>query len=520
VLFSLFLTKIKEIFWKRRSSDRGFPQSKVLHSTIAILLVGVGARQVAITFFLALSLPLTGDSGLIQAADTYLHVTTEAVEWTQIEIQENSRYAFSRGLAPWCLDRPASGSVNNVNYWGCGMTVDPISLQAFPTNLSEFNIGDLAISTRNQILDYVDTDGTSYALLGPANVPPGTDWRATTLGVSVQCHVVKKDSCTFLNVKTTDSQGINAEFNCSKETNISGTIYNWEHVKYSADFHRYVKEPPPFEASAGQGVTTQEMLDQAANLPASEAETVFINPWHWVAFTNIFPDTYSRLYQNELDTEVMFPFGMGNSPFYMELCNTSGELPFRMSSHLCSSLLTQESQVWDMTYVAIASQVVSITKRLSNTSTAGIVSMPHSDFWAMSNTLSGRIVERINYVAQSTDEFKQMYMSQMARGYTGPLGTQVSERPALAVQTRSSKIVSKVPKAALWLLVTANLFFATLAITLTVLAISVESSDVHQLRLRLNIVGLTAQLFEGKHAERKVKEEEDLFEEHQSGSVM
>ena len=84
----------------------------------------------------------------------------------------------------------------------------------------------------------------------------------------------------------------------------------------------------------------------------------------------------------------------------------------------------------------------------------------------------------------------------------------------MSVQTRSSKIVSKVPKSALWLLIVANFLFAALAIALTILALSVASADVHQLHARLNVVGLTAQLFEGDHAEGMMREEEDLFGEH------
>jgi cell division protein FtsL len=143
--------------------------------------------------------------------------------------------------------------------------------------------------------------------------------------------------------------------------------------------------------------------------------------------------------------------------------------------------------------------------------------MPNAQMWGQTGMFMNNVIGVANAIAHSEEEFTQSYKREIARGYATSLATQLSERPALLVQTRSSKIVSKVPKAALWLLVTANLVFAIIAISLTALAISVISSDVHQLRLRMSIAGLTAQLFEGEHAERKVKEEEGLFEEHQSG---
>ena len=143
--------------------------------------------------------------------------------------------------------------------------------------------------------------------------------------------------------------------------------------------------------------------------------------------------------------------------------------------------------------------------------------MPNAQVWGYTGSFTNNAIGGANAIAHSEDEFTQYYQRELSRYYAMSLATQLSERPAFLVQTRSSKIVSRVPKAALWLLVTANLIFALVAISLTALAISVVSSDVHQVRLRMSIAGLTAQLFEGEHAERKVKEEEDLFEEHQSG---
>jgi hypothetical protein len=117
-----------------------------------------------------------------------------------------------------------------------------------------------------------------------------------------------------------------------------------------------------------------------------------------------------------------------------------------------------------------------------------------------------------NYLAKSVDEFLQFYTRGLARTYLSPLGAQSSSRPALLVQSRSSQIVSKVPKAALWLLVAANLLYTILAISLTVLALLVTSMDVEQLQTRLNVTGLAAQLFEGAYAGRQVKDEKELFE--------
>lgn len=73
---------------------------------------------------IACGLVLTFHSLLVQAADTYLHIVTESANFVQIQPEESQQHFYSRGLAPWCLDRPREGSKGNVNYWGCGVAYD------------------------------------------------------------------------------------------------------------------------------------------------------------------------------------------------------------------------------------------------------------------------------------------------------------------------------------------------------------------------------------------------------------
>ena len=61
---------------------------------------------------------------LVQAADTYLHIATESENIAQIQSKDSEQHHYSRGLAPWCLNRPRIGSQGNVNYWGCGLGYD------------------------------------------------------------------------------------------------------------------------------------------------------------------------------------------------------------------------------------------------------------------------------------------------------------------------------------------------------------------------------------------------------------
>jgi hypothetical protein len=119
-------------------------------------------------------------------------------------------------------------------------------------------------------------------------------------------------------------------------------------------------------------------------------------------------------------------------------------------------------------------------------------------------------------LATTSKEFVDIFSRGSSRALLFPFAGQVEARPALLVQSRSSKIVSKVPKAAVWLLVVSNLLFLLLAIGLTIFALVVSSKDpnVHQVHTRLGVSGLASQLFEEGYGQRKVKDSVELFEEH------
>jgi hypothetical protein len=124
--------------------------------------------------------------------------------------------------------------------------------------------------------------------------------------------------------------------------------------------------------------------------------------------------------------------------------------------------------------------------------------------------------DQASVIATTSKEFIDIYARGASRALLFPFAGQVEARPALQVQSRSSKIVSKVPKAAVWVLVVSNILFLSLAIGLTIFALVVSSKDpdVHQVHTRLGVSGLTSQLFEEGYGQQKVKDSKELFEEH------
>lgn len=94
-----------------------------------------------------------------------------------------------------------------------------------------------------------------------------------------------------------------------------------------------------------------------------------------------------------------------------------------------------------------------------------------------------------------------------------PLVLHTIPAPATLAQRRNTAVITRLPKAALWLLVVANLLYALLGCVLATLAMKVTSPEVHQVHVRLSTAGLAAQLFDASQAQHRANNDKDLFRE-------
>jgi hypothetical protein len=101
------------------------------------------------------------------------------------------------------------------------------------------------------------------------------------------------------------------------------------------------------------------------------------------------------------------------------------------------------------------------------------------------------------------------------------LGAQVVIRtPVLAVQERQSFLVSRVLAAPLFTLVAANLLFVLFGVVLTGVALKTSGGDVREVQVRLSIIGLVADRFEGQRSRDGVEKMDDYFEEKEGNDSM
>lgn len=102
----------------------------------------------------------------------------------------------------------------------------------------------------------------------------------------------------------------------------------------------------------------------------------------------------------------------------------------------------------------------------------------------------------------------------MSKAYSYPLASQLSDRPSLLAQTRTTKVVTKIPVAAVWFSVAANLLYAMLGFGLAFFALIRATPQVHQVQVRLGVAGLAAALFDWRQFERSADDDDGLFEEN------
>ena len=120
------------------------------------------------------------DSILIAAADTWLHVTTETVDFDQITPNLVSTQQYGRQLPQHC----ALGTINGTKH-SCAIEVPPHGPD-YLINPSEMYQVLNDQSTNNKVLT-TDFAGQRFSYLAPSVTPLTLDFEATTIGSHSEC---------------------------------------------------------------------------------------------------------------------------------------------------------------------------------------------------------------------------------------------------------------------------------------------------------------------------------------------
>ncbi|KAF2737825.1 hypothetical protein EJ04DRAFT_574309 [Polyplosphaeria fusca] len=432
---------------------------------------------------------------LIQAADTWLHITTETVPIIRLNATTKEESMFSRGLAPWCINRAEGVGTrcNNAEY---------AQVQVGTANDSTTHT---LVNDRNQetrLLNYTDAaTGIDFAVLAPANVPDGIDFTASTFAVSTQCSALTREECNLTSPSSSvDYRYRTFDFDCldkSTGRNLSGTILLQTNTFRYLDFNRYIYDTAPYKGENGTMIIVGlDCIDKDCRY-LGEHDQVFKNPWYW---SNM--PTISTPNSDPEKDELVFGFeNFKPNKFAIVDCNTT---------------------VFDVVYHSLAGQVSKIVNMTqSNASVAGIASMAEFPGFGINPQ---NLVEVSSEYADfqltnpnvSVKDALRYYALGMSRLFLAHIGSQSSPRGAIQAQQRSTILVSQVSKAALWCFIAANGVFVLVAIVLTMFAVraSMKNASVSQLQARLTVPGIVAELLEKPYSERSASGEMDLYREN------
>lgn len=404
-------------------------------------------------------------SCLILAADTWLHVTTSTVLFSQIfSIQPTSYNAYGRGLySDICSERNTENN-NPCNIDGSASTV---FLQGASEAYQTLN----NLSTTNQIANF-ELDGHTYSLIIDAKLPKDVDFQASTFALNTECKPISKE-CGLVGLA-----GTSTPFNCS--SGFAGDATSLE----DADRVGYRRAASP----VGMILLNP---DVQTNISLGSKD---LNPFYlgtWAAVDN--QNTLSNATSQEIlqsDPEIATPVHGGLS--WVFLCTVS---------------------VYDATYSWINGSISTPTLTSANTSVGGLIAAPLAENFGLSNLEIATRIASFSLTAQDVANKWATLFSQIALGLSAGV---MSSRTNLQEQTRTEILVARIPKVPLFTLIGLNLLYATVGLALALYAMCVSRPHAaRDAQARLSVAGLAARFEEPNLSQRPVAKVEDLFAERE-----
>ncbi|KAE9379858.1 hypothetical protein N431DRAFT_325025 [Stipitochalara longipes BDJ] len=393
----------------------------------------------------------TGLAYAVFLADTWLHVTTKSVIFTQVlPVATTSDYSLS--LIPNCT--LSNNSLVAPDVERCSIIVGGSS--AYFVNPTQ------SLQVLNNVSEvttvFIYESNLPYTYLGiPQDQVQQMDYTASTFGMTTQC----KPISTECNLNPHD--GGSTPWYCADtwQGDLGGTEPSWSTA--------YFTDPAMRSNDTGLGVP---------------------NPYYWGYAALIGAGTQNA--------------GLVSGNHVPEIIGvTHGGIAFVL---LCAITL------YDIEYDSVNGSVTRFVAKASNESVANIWQIPpgiSGDHGASTLLQAAELAIFSSNAQELADKIALAYSrSSLALGAQSVMRT-----PALAAQQRRSFIVARVPAAPLFTLIITNLLFAGVGVILTSIAFRASRGDVREVQARLSIVGLVADSFEGMKTREGVENMEDYFEE-------
>ncbi|OCT51727.1 hypothetical protein CLCR_08263 [Cladophialophora carrionii] len=405
----------------------------------------------------------------IAGVDTWLHLVMEAVNIELVDVQVPSQ-ALGRGLPDGpCSRQTAAG----FDAGDCIISLGATSV--FLTGANEAARVMSNTSSTNAIYDmYIDD--THFAYLGPAIIPSNLDYRAESLAIHTQCRQMGKQ--------------------CNLGFNQSGT---------SEPFHC----TDAFYGDLGQPIINGDDTDAVSGLAFRSAGIVFYRDAGLTQLANKSTETESFLTRPSNPQHLAAWAKVELGATSLQTADGNVVTPTRGGT---SWPLNCSATAYEITYSFINGTLQHATAEVANGSVGTILAAGnYYGFGKVALETAAYSASQYNNTAQMADAWARAY-SRTAMALGSGIMT---ARADLEEQLRSSRLVSRVPKAPLYTLVALNTVYAVLGFVLAWLALGSNPSETNELREKLSTAGLVAFCFEGDRAERVVDRKRQMFAEYE-----
>lgn len=398
------------------------------------------------------------NSVLVFATDVWLHVVT-----TTISVPMAS--AIAGAQADYSLSLKSDCSVTNNSYvalYRANTTcnVGPVGriIELDDPGLHYETLNNQ--STKLSIVQYEANQSISYLSVSPAAVDPSYDFKATTIGIQMNCKTIS-DDC---DLSFTGSSAYNCSNGAFAETNSNFNRdggFNMQSFKYP------------------------NMSDTADPYRAYGIH----NPFYWTAALR----TPSSLYGTA---------NLSNSGFIYNL-------------GVVSTVLLCEVTVLDVEYESVQGQVTHLSTSMASDSTANIFNLvPASQVlgefgWTNVQTA----VQLAAILTKDTEDFISRFAKSLSNTLLSSGVGAVQQAPSLVAQQRINTLVTKMPKTPFYTFLGITCAFIFMGGVLTGLALW-STEEARAVKMRLSASGLVAAMFEGGGSRKQVQRVEEMFAEY------
>jgi hypothetical protein len=393
---------------------------------------------------------------LVFAADTWLHLTTQAISLTQVTALQQSQAPYSMSLFPNCTEAAFTGPIDALR--NCSITVPASGARLLysQTALQVMNNLSTTMAIRAHDNDYM------YVGVPESTIASSRDYSASTFAVKSECHPI------------------------TTQCNMAGIL----------------------------GVSTPYYCSEGFQGDLSFATLGDLAPdWSIVFFTD-----------SSGSSNLSFITQGVSNPFYYGLATIVGQnsLPISGDPEIVTPVhsgiafaLNCSSTVYDVDYNTVNQTITKFTANPSNISVTNIVQGSSALTKFGFNSLSLKQAANVAVTLNTAQELADRMASAFSSSFMAVAAGVMQPTEATAVQQRTQSLVTRIPKAPLFLLVIANLLFVITGIVFAVLAITAYSTDAEtgDVQRRMGIEGLVADRFEGNQAKMAIQNLDDVFEE-------